>query len=127
MRRTVSAAKVQWEVQDLREQLVIAQAELVKTERVIREIVRHPRNRAGVFGAGDAPLYTDPARAVDALREMGRLAYLVYPGRKNRIKPGVLLRQYEGRITAVVSLEGRLEALEAALREAGVNLDVLPG
>lgn len=116
-----------WEVQTLREDLVLALAERVKTERVIREVVREPRNRGGVLGYGPAPRYTDPASAVEALRKLSRLAYLVYPGRKNRIKPEVLLGRYQDGAAAVQDLITRLEALEEGARQAGINLGVLPG
>lgn len=129
MRRT-NLAEILWEVQDLREQLVLAQAEQVKMERVIREVVRDPRNRAAVFHQGhrNIPYYAWPSEAVADLREMGRLAYLHLPGRKNRIKPEVLLRRYEDKVAAVESLRERLAREEAGARRAGIDTtEALPG
>lgn len=128
MRRT-HLAEILWEVQDLREQLVLAQAEQVKMERKIREVVREPRNRAAVFHRGhlNIPYYAWPSEAVADLREMGRLAYLIYPGRKSRIKPEVLMRQYEDKVAAVESLRERLAREEAGARGAGIDLaEALP-
>lgn len=105
-RKTVNLAEVLWKVQDLREQILLAQAEQVKMERVIREVVRDPRNRGGVPGHGCVPRYTDPARAVEALHKLSRFAYLIYPGWKNRVKPEVLLRRYQDAVSAAVTLRG---------------------
>jgi hypothetical protein len=121
MRRTVNTADILWEVQDLREQLVLAQAEQVRMERVIREVVRDPRNREMVFGHFNVPFYTWPSEAVSDLREMSRLAYLIYPGRKNRIKPEVLLHQYQNKVAAAYGLRERLAAAEVLARNAGID------
>lgn len=123
MRQPSGMAEVLWEVQDLRERLVLARAEQVKMERQIREIVRDPRNRATVFHQGhrNIPYYTWPSEAVADLREMGRLAYLIYPGRKNRIKPEVLLRMYEDKVAVVRNLEDYLTAAEARALQAGID------
>jgi hypothetical protein len=114
-------AEVRWQLQDLREQLIIADGEQVKIERSIREVVQDPRNREMVFGHGFAPAYTWPSEAVADLREMGRLAYLIYPGRKNRVKPEVLMRQYEDKVAAVEALGDYLAAAEARALRAGID------
>lgn len=120
MNRAAGTAEILWEVQDLRERLVLARAEQVKTERLIREIVRDPRNRRGL--GGRCPAYVDPADAVAALSgEMSSLYYVIRPGMKNRIKPEVLMRRYESTMAVVESLTEYLTAAEARAHAAGID------
>ena len=118
-------SEVLWELQDLREQLAIARAELVRTERKIREVVREPRNR-GLSARGPVPRYYNPADAVAALGRMSGLAYLVVPGMKNRVKPAVLMQQHASRAEAVSALSQQVIDMETKIIRAGVNLDLLP-
>jgi hypothetical protein len=128
MNRAPGTAEILWEVQDLRERLLLARAEQVKMERLIREIVRDPRNREMVFGHGFTPFYTWPSEAVADLREMSRLVYLIYPTRKNRIKPEVLMRQYQDKVAVVENLVEYLAAAEVRAHAAGIDTaEALPG
>jgi hypothetical protein len=108
---TTSKVEAEWHAQDLRERLIIAQAEKVKLERHIREVVRHPANRHGL--GGRCPAYVDPADAVAALSgEMSSLYYVIRPGMKNRIKPGVLLARWVTAANLVLALQDELDHLE---------------
>ena len=49
MKRVINPGEVRWSRQDLRERLVLAEAEQVKAERLIREVVKCPPNRAGRY------------------------------------------------------------------------------
>jgi hypothetical protein len=128
--RSADVNRVLWEVQNLRDELVLAMAERVKMERILREVVREPANRATVFGGSGhgrhMPTYLSMRDVLGDLEAMRRLAYLILPGRKNRIKPDVLLGRYHDRAAAVQALIARLEALEEGARQAGIDLGVLP-
>jgi hypothetical protein len=121
MSRASDMAEILWKRQDLRERAILAEAEQVKIERHIREVVRDPRNRLGRYGAGFIPLYTDPAGAVEALRGLTGLAYLIRPGMKNRIKPGVLLEKWEVTANTAAILRSQLARFEEELFAAGID------
>jgi hypothetical protein len=74
-----------------------------------------------VFGHGFVPFYAWPSEALEDLRKMGRLAYLHLPGRKNRIRPEVLLGRHEERVRTVRALEYQLEAAEVRALKAGID------
>jgi hypothetical protein len=118
--KRISAAEIRWIAQDLRERTVLAQAERVKLERHIREIVLYPPNRGGAVPR-QAPDCTDPEVAVDQLRKMSRLAYLARPGLKNRIKPEVLLARWTTVASAAEKLWAEVDEMEAALEAAGLG------
>lgn len=123
MRRTVNRAEILWEVQDLRERAILAEAEQVKIERIIREVVRYPANRLGRYGGGAVPLYADPANAVAALRGMaGRLAKVIRPGTKSRMKPEVLLEKWERAANEAAILRARYDDLRLELASAGIEV-----
>jgi hypothetical protein len=126
MRQPSGMAEVLWQLQDLREQLIIADGEQVKIERHIREMVREPANRLGRYGKGRVPLYADPAKAVQALRGLGGLPYLVNPRTRNRIKPGFLLERWERAANEAAILRSRLARLEEELETAGIGVPVVP-
>jgi len=119
-------ADVLWQLQDLREQLIIADGEQVRIERHIREVVREPANRLGRYGKGRLPRYTDPAKAVQSLRELGGLPYLVNPRTRNRIKPGFLLERWERAANEAAILRSRLARLEEELGTAGIGVPAVP-
>lgn len=121
MKRADDIAEARWQLQDLRERLILAEAEQVKVERLIREVVRDPLNRAGMGWRAVTPLYTSPSDALGALRGMRRLVLVVWPGRKARVKPGILLEQWEGAAKATATLRSQLERLEEELRAAGIE------
>jgi hypothetical protein len=120
MRRPSGTAEALWQLQDLRERLILAEAEQVKAERRIREVVRHLPNRAGRFGGGRVPLYTNPANAVNALRELGGLPWLARPGLRNRVKPQVLLERWERAANETAILRSQVGRMEDGLIAAGI-------
>jgi hypothetical protein len=123
MTRVSGAAEALWQLQDLYERLILAEAEQVKVERLIRELVRYRPNRAGRYGAGgQVPLYTDPANAVEALRGLMGLAYLSRPGMKNRVRPQVLLERWEKAANETAVLTGQYNALRLELASAGIDV-----
>jgi hypothetical protein len=122
MNRAVGMAEIRWQLQDLRERLILAQAAQVKLERTIREVVRDPLNRAGMGWRAAPPLYADPSDAVGALRGMQRLVLLVYPGRKNRVKPGILLDQWEAAKKETAGLRSRYDDLRRGMASAGIEV-----
>lgn len=124
--RSADVNAVLREIQTLREDLVLVLADRVKMERTVREVVREPANRETVFSRRRRPSYLYLDDVLRDLEAMRRLAYLVIPGRRNRIRPDVLLRRYQDKVTAVQDVLARLEALEEAARQAGIDLDVLP-
>jgi len=98
-------AEAEWQLQDHYELLVLARANVVKIIREIRSVVRDPRNRSAAGRRGRTPYYTGPDEVIEALRGYFFLSYLHHPGRKNRIKPQVLLSRYESALAAVTRLE----------------------
>lgn len=121
MSKPGNLSQLRWQVQDLREQVILAEAEQVKIERHVREVVRHPVNRGGMRWSAPAPLYTDPSDALGALRGMRRLTKLVRPGMQNRISPDVLIGRWEAAANEAAILRSRLEELERALEDAGLR------
>lgn len=115
---------MRWQLQDLRERMILAQAEQVKIERVIREVVRDPLNRAGVgwSAKGAIPLYTSPSDALGALRGMRRLVKLVRPGVKNRVSPDVLLTRWEAAERETADLRRRYRQARQAMISIGMEV-----
>jgi hypothetical protein len=128
MRQTKGIAEVKWQVQDLRERLILAEAEHVKVIRLVREVVRHEPNRWAATHrvSGQIPLFADPADVLAALRRMGHLAYLARPGVKNRVRPGVLVDRWERTANDVEVLGSQLARLEGALDAADVKVRLDP-
>ena len=119
-------AKAEWELQELYEDLVIARAHVVRVIRDIRAVVREPRNRTADRRRGRVPYYTDPEDAIAALRNFRHLGYLIHPGRRNRIKPDVLLARYEKAVAVVDDLTRKADEAEMALASFYLN-DQSPG
>lgn len=107
-------AQAIWELQDAYEKLVLARAHAVGVLREIRLVVREPRNRAADRRRGRVPYYTRPEDVIAALRGFQHLAYLVHPGRRNRVKPEILLRRYESAVSAVDALSAQVDEMERA-------------
>ena len=109
--------QISWELQTAYEDLVLARGHVIKVVREIRSVVKEPRNRTAVRRRGRTPYYTDPEDAVAALRSFSHLAYLIHPGRQNRISPDALLQRYENALGEVTALEERVDELERELAE----------
>lgn len=105
-----TSAAAAWELQDLYEQLVLARAAVVKKIREMREVIRDPRNRLSVR---PAPFYAQPNDVIAKLIGLGEMYYLHRPGRRNRIRPPVLLDRYEKALAEVRRLERRIDELES--------------
>lgn len=115
------AREARWELQDLRERLVLAYADQVRFERRIREILQDPRNRHAASLRGPVPRYADIGDALRALR-LSQLSYLHAPGRQNRVQPGVLLARHEEKATETGRLAQAVDELERRMTEAGIVL-----
>jgi hypothetical protein len=123
MNRAVGMAEVLWQLQDLRERTALAEAEQIKVERLIREVVRHLPNRLGRYGGSPPPLYTDPDNAVNALRQMmGRVAWLIKPGTKVRVRPEALLERWDRAANEAAILRSRYDDLRLELASAGISV-----
>jgi hypothetical protein len=119
MREITNLPEVLMELQELREQLVLAEAHRVTVVRLLRQVVQHPVNKP--YGDRHLDEFITHEGVLDALRRRQGFAMLLVPGKQNRASPAALLKRHEAAVARIADITRQIEDLEHQLAEAGYD------